>query len=333
MIFLAADFTSSVVRFDVGFDVFLRYYAYYIPQMVHQMIPVGCLIATLFTLSNMNKANELVSLYSMGFSLARISTPILVLVGIISVLAFFLGDRVLPEALKQKNYVYLVEMKKRPNLYSTVKQNKIWYRSNNVIFNIGILDSEASRAQAITMYYFNEAWDLVQLIKAREVKLSQRTWELLDGTVTLFSDVSSFPMTRDFNSKIITMSEDLSDITSAPPTSEILNISELRHYIRRNKALSLDTKKFEVDFHGKFAFAFSGFVLALLGIPFTTKSQRSGGMMINVGICGGLALLYWILFSAGMSVGKHGSVPPILAAWGANLMLMAGAAYLLRKSQ
>lgn len=332
MIFLAADFTSSMVRFDVGVDVFLRYYAYYIPQMLYQMIPVGCLIGTLFTLSNMNKSNELVSLFSMGVSLARVSAPILVLVGVISVISFFLGDRLLPEALKNKNYVYLVEMKKRPNLYSTVKQNKIWYRSNNVIFNIGVLDPDTSKAQALTMYYFNEAWDLVQLIKAQTVKLLGDTWVLENGTVTLFSAESSFPMTREFRQKTVTMSEDLSDIKSAPPTSDVLTVNELRRYIRKNKALSLDTKRFEVDLHGKVAFAFSGFVLALLGIPFTTRSQRSGGVMINVGVCAGLALVYWILFSAGLSVGKHGGLPPFLAAWGANLLLFIGAIYALRRT-
>lgn len=331
MLFLAADFTSTMVRFDVGFDVLLRYYIYYIPNIVYQMTPVGCLIGTLFTLSTMNKNNELVSLFSMGTSLARISAPILVIVACLSVLAFFLGDRVLPGALRKKNYVYYVEMKKRPNLYSTVKQDKVWYRSNNVIFNIGILDAESSTAQALTMYYFNEAWDLVQIIKAREVKLMDQVWSLNDGKVTLFSNESSFPMTRDFKNKMITMSDELSDIKSAPPTSDVLSVAELRRYIRKNKALSLDTKSFEVDLHGKIAFAFSGIVLALLGIPFTTKSQRQGGVMVNIGVCCGLALVYWILFSAGLSIGKHGTLPPFIAAWGANFLLLSGALFALKR--
>ncbi len=331
MIFLAADFTSSLVRFNAGIEIFAKYYAYYLPQMVYQMIPVACLIGAMFTLSNMNKNNELVSLFSMGVSLARISAPILVLVAILSVMAFFLGDRVLPGALRSKNYVYYVELKKKPNLYSTVKQNKIWYRSDNVIFNIGVLDPKADTAQALTMYYFNEAWDLVQIIKAREVKLLDDVWSLDEGTVTLFSTESSFPMTRSFKNKMISMSEELSDIKSAPPTSDVLSVAELRRYIRKNKALSLDTKSFEVDLHGKIAFAFSGLILALLGIPFTTKSQRQGGLMLNVGIAAGMALVYWILFSAGMSVGKAGLVPPILAAWGPNVLLMGFAIHQLRK--
>ena len=331
-IFLAADFTSSMVRFDVGIDVFGRYYLYYLPNVIYQMIPVGCMVATLFTLSNLNKANELVSLYSMGLSLARISLPILVIVGIISVCAFWIGDRVLPPSMQARNYVYYVEMKDRPNLYSTVKQDKIWYRSQNVIFNIGVFNPEANLAQGLTMYYFDEAWNLVQLIRARTVNIKSNTWNMEDGSVTLFTEESSFPLTRNFKDKTISMSEDLSDISSSSPSSQAMSVKDLKHYIDRNKSLGLDTTSFEVDYHAKLAFAFSGFVLALLGIPFTTKHQRSGGAMVNVGICAGIALVYWILFSAGLSIGKQGSFPPLLSAWVANLITLGTAAYFIRRA-
>lgn len=331
-IFLAADFTSSMVRFDVGLDVFGRYYMYYLPNVVYQMIPVGCLVATLFTLSNLNKSNELVSLFSMGVSLARICLPILVLVGVISVTAFWIGDRVLPGSMRSRNYVYYVEMKKRPNLFSTVKQDKIWYRSKNVIFNIGAFNPEASKAEALTMYYFDEAWKLVQLIRARSVEINQSTWNMEDGSVTLFTNESSFPLTRSFRNKTISMSEDLGDISASSPSGQALSLKELSHFITRNQSLGLDTTSFEVDYHGKLAFAFSAFVLALLGIPFTTKHARSGGAMVNVGICAGLALVYWILFSAGLSVGKAAVLPPFLSAWLANFVVLAVAVFLIRRA-
>lgn len=332
-IFLAADFTSTVVRFDVGFDVYGKYYLAYLPQVIYQMIPVACLVATMFTLSTLNKNNELVSLYGMGLSLARIALPVLVLVGLISVMSFWLGDRVLPKSMRDRNYIYYVEMKKRPNLFSTVKRDKIWYRSKNVIFNIGIFSPQQSIAQGLTMYYFDDAWNLVQLIRARQVEINKNVWNMKDGSVTLFAKESSFPLTRSFLEKTVSMSEDLSEITNVSPTSDAISIADLRRYIDRNKSVGLDTQSFEVDYQGKFAFAFSGFVFALLGLPFSTRPQRSGGAMMNISIIIGLAITYWILFSTSMSIGKQGTMYPVVAAWLPNVIMVGAAVYFLRRQK
>ncbi len=330
-IFVAADFTSTVMRFEVGMDVFGRYYLYYLPAIVNQMVPVACLIATLFTLSAMNKSNELVSLFSMGVSLARVALPILVLVGVISMFSFWLGDRVLPRAVQAKDYIYYVEMKKKPNLYSQVKQDKIWYRYDNIIFNISVFSPENTLAQGVTMYYFDDAWHLIQMIRAQIVKMRDTSWDMEDGSVTLFTDDSSFPLTRTFRQKTITMSEDLAEIKAATPSSGALSLSGLGRYIEKNKALGLDTRTFEVDYHGKLAFAFAGFILSLIAIPFTTKQQRQGGAMMNIAFCALLGLVYWVLFSAGLSIGKHGSLPPMIAAWGANVLMLGVALFLFKR--
>jgi lipopolysaccharide export system permease protein len=331
VIFLVADFTSTVARFGVGTGVLIRFYANYLPTVIYQMVPVGCLVATIFTVSTLNKSNELVALYSFGLSLARICMPILVFVGLISVLAFWVGDRVLPVTMRNRNYIYYVEMKKKPDLFSTVKQDRIWYRSNNVIFNIGVFRPEESIAQGLTMYYFDEAWKLVQLVRARDVAINRSSWTMRDGTVTLFTEDSSFPLTRQFKEKTVSMSEDLADITTSRPSSEAMTVKELKRYIDRNRAIGLDTRSFEVDYQGKFAFAFAGFVLAILGLPFSTRSQRAGGAMMNIAIVAGMALVYWILFSACLSLGKHGTLPPLVAAWGPNLAFFGAAAYLLKR--
>ena len=171
-LFLAVDFMTQAAKFsDAGMDSLLRYYGYLLPSIVYNMFPVASLLSTVFTLSTLNKSNELVALFSSGMSLARICAPILILVAIFSTVSFWMGDRVLPRFEQKKNYVYYVELKKKPGLYSTVNTNKIWYRSENVLFNIQTLDPEKSMAYGMTLYYFNEAWDLVQLIKAQTVSI------------------------------------------------------------------------------------------------------------------------------------------------------------------
>lgn len=328
-IFLAVDFIGSFARYQVSTGVLFRYYAYFLPQVIHQMFPVASLLATIFTLSHLNSSNELVALFSMGSSLARVSAPILVIVALTSVVFFWAGDRLLPSFAQKKSYVEYVEIKKKPGLYSTVKTNKIWYRSENVLFNIQTLNSKEATAQGLTLYYFDSTWRLIQMIKATSVKMKNEVWELSDGIITIFAEESKFPLTKSFEAKTVIMNEDVADLQSSAPSSDVQSVGQLRRFITKNKEAGLDTLGYEVDYHSKFGFAFAAFVMSLIGIPFSVSGQRSGGGFKNAGVCVGLAFGYWALFSSSPTLGRHGMFPPVVAAWGPNLLTVGFAVYLL----
>lgn len=325
-IFLAVDAMSTMVSDKVDVAVLLRYYAYYIPEIFNKLLPVICLLATVMAISTMNKANELVALFAAGMSLFRITTPLLLWVMLVSGIGFFAMDRLGPSMAKKKNFIFYSEIKKNPSLFSTVKTNKIWYRSKNAIFNIKTLSAQGDTAQSLTLYFFSPEWDLLQMITADKVALKGSSWDLQDGSVTLFTGNSSFPLTSQFKTKKIAMGEDAQDLQSSGQTSDMLSQAELSRFIDRNKEAGLDTVRYEVDYHSKFSFAFAGLVMCLLGIPFTVGKARSGGTMLNVGIVIALVFGYWIFYSSSLTLGTHGHFSPIIAAWAPNL-LMAGLAY------
>lgn len=326
-IFLAVDAMSTMVNYTgVGLGVLVKYYAYYLPEIFNKLLPVVCLLATILTISTMNKANELVALFAAGMSLFRVTLPLLVWVLVISLGGFVAMDRLGPTMARGKNFIFYNDIKKTPSLFSTVKTNKIWYRSKNAIFNIKTLSAQGDTAQSLTLYFFSPQWDLLQMITADKVELQGSTWNLIDGSVTLFTGNSSFPMTSQFKSKKIAMGEDAKDLQSSGQTSEMLSQGELSRFIERNREAGLDTIRYEVDYHSKYSFAFAGLVMCLLGVPFSVGRARSGGTMMNVGIVIALVFAYWILLSSCLTLGTHGHLTPILAAWLPNL-LMAGLAY------
>jgi lipopolysaccharide export system permease protein len=322
-LFVTVDIMSSLTRYNATGGALFRYYVLYLPGVLYQMLPVACLMGTIFTLSTLSKTNELVALFSSGMSLARISAPILVLVIVISGAAFMANDRVLPIINQKKNYVLYVEIRKQPGLYSTVKTNKIWYRSGNVLFNIRALQGDQGTAQGLTMYYFNNDWQLIQIITADAVKLRGPQWDLSDGAVTLFSSESTVPMTQTFEQKTIAVSDDTADIQKSSEGSDTLSLAELKRFISRNKESGLDTLSYEVDYHAKFAFAFAAFVMSFLGIPFSVTRQRAGGTAFNVGATIVLAFVYWAGYSSGLTLGRHGALPPMIAVWVPNMAMVA----------
>lgn len=327
-VFLAIDAMSTMVNYKgVGGEVFIRYYSYLTPEIIYRMFPVACLLGTILTLSTLNKSSELVALYACGMSLFRICMPVLIGVVCFSIFSFVLSDQMMPAFAKNKNYIFYTEIKKNPSLYSTVKTNKIWYRSKNTIFNIKTLNQAASRAQGLTLYYFNDNWDLFQMITANEVELAGANWKLQNGSVTLFTPESSFPVTSNFLQKTIVMGEDAKDISTTASTSDVLSLSELGRFIAKNKEAGLDTLRYEVDYWAKYGYALAALVMTLMGIPFSVGKARSGGIMLNVGVCLGLILVYWIFYSSSITLGRHGHLPPMAAAFVPN-GVMSGVAYL-----
>jgi lipopolysaccharide export system permease protein len=321
-IFIAIDAMSTMVTYKQAAPAaLLKYYGYGFPEVIYRMTPVACLLATIFAISTLNKNNELVALYSVGMGLLRITFPILFWVSFISVASFFMSDRIMPSFARNKNFVFYNEIEKNPSLYSMVKNEKIWYRSKDTIFYIKTLNEREHEAQGLTLYYFNQNWDLVQMVTASKLKMKGANWDLTDGSVTLFTEDSSFPLTSQFKQKTIVMSEDARDLSSTAQTASVLSLAELSQFIKKNKEAGLDTVQYEVDYQSKYGFAFAALVMTLVGIPFSVGKARSGSTMLNIGICLGLVFFYWIFYSSALTLGNHGFLPPLVAAWSPNLVM------------
>lgn len=328
-LFVAVDAMTTVIRFEAETISYFRFYAYSIPSMAYQMLPVASLVAVVFVLSQLQKNNELVALYSLGMSLARVSRPLLLSVIGASVLGFLLADQLLPYFNQQKNYVLHVEIQKRPQRFVTVRVDKIWYRSQNRLYYLRTVNAEQAFGQDLLLFDFSPQWDLLQTINAETVEFQKDQWLLKDGSITVFVGEDSFPITQSFQKKTISVEQSVEDFQETGKASDILSQQQLARFIKRNKVAGLDTVRYEVDYHAKYSYAFASFVMALIGIPFSVGRQRSGGMLINIGLCMGLTVVYQALYNASLTLGRFDQIPAALAAWGPNLATAAFAWFLL----
>src|SRR6266478_1298253 len=79
-IWLIFDISDNISTFiDEHISLFLvgRYYATQVPQVFIILLPVSLLLALLFTLGRMSRANEVVSMLTAGVSLPRVLLPLI----------------------------------------------------------------------------------------------------------------------------------------------------------------------------------------------------------------------------------------------------------------
>src|ERR1043166_3332704 len=76
LIFDVSDNISVFIDQHFGFLVTMRYYATQVPQILILLLPVSLLLALLFSLGRMSRANEIVSMLTAGVSIPRVIWPL-----------------------------------------------------------------------------------------------------------------------------------------------------------------------------------------------------------------------------------------------------------------
>ena len=308
------------------------YHLLNLPQTIVQMTPPSVLLATVLTLSGFNRTQELTAMYSIGYGLRRIVSTLLALVFVISCVTLVLQDRILPLIFKKRTTYYWHEMKGKTDFFLDVKQDKIWYRSKNLIYNLRTFDRTTKTIHGMSVYTFDDNFKLVQVIDAARAEYSAKGWKLMDGTVTVFVDQDAFPLNQAFKEKELVISETPKDFQEIEKEVDALRIKELWQYIKRTADTGTDVKAFQVKLHSRFSLSFIPLVMCLLGVPFSTRSRREGGMAKDLTACLAITFFYWLFYSIGLSLGTNGSVSPVVAAWLPSVVFaIAAGALIVRK--
>jgi len=320
VLYLGGDTVRQGVKDDIPPAYAFQYTIYQLPEVFVLLMAPSCLMGTIIGLSGLARRNELTAMFASGVSLGRITFVILSLVFMLCCLSFVVTDRVLPPLAKAKTQYYRTVIQGKPELQTDIKQNKIWYRSKDLIYNLRTFDREKNQISGISIYTFNQSFDLIQQIEAETAVYRDNKWWLANGLVTIFDEESGHPISKHFKSQSVTLNESPEDFKEIEKEVETLRLKNLWRYIQRNKEAGIDTHSFEVTFWSKISMALVPLVMSLLGVPFSVQNHRHGSLARDVTLCFFLVLVYWLFLSGALSVGKAGWIPPFWAAWAPSLV-------------
>src|SRR5437879_13189415 len=77
VIFDISDNISTFINEHFGVALTVRYYATQVPEVFIILLPVSLLLALLFSLGRMSRANEIVSMLTAGVSIPRVLAPLI----------------------------------------------------------------------------------------------------------------------------------------------------------------------------------------------------------------------------------------------------------------
>lgn len=313
---------------DVPFAVMVKYYLFYIPFLLVLALPIAMLLASLFSIGQMARYNELTAIKSVGISLYRVLAPLLILGLLMSLFAFFFGETVVPKTNRLKTAIHEQYLDPSSTRIAS-KVTNIFMRDqlNRLIF-IGHYNSKEKVCHKVSILKksdtrFRERHD------AQTMQWQDSTWVLLNGYRRTFSEQGvehavAFDSLRE--GSIDFSPEQLAESQTAP---EDMSYRELKRFTQEVIRNGGDPASWRVDLNLKISVPFANLVMVLFGASLASNKKRSGvivGIIISLIIC----FLYYGFVKFFQTLGYNSVLAPVVSAWLANLIfLVLGIALLI----
>src|SRR6201993_1856632 len=124
LIFDVSDNISTFIDEKFGFMLTVKYYLTQVPEVFIILLPVSLLLALLFALGRMSRANEIVSMLTAGVSIPRVLAPLIV-VGLLTVAgSLALNYSLAPHAeMARRNFLYIARSRE-PIIQGQIFRNR-----------------------------------------------------------------------------------------------------------------------------------------------------------------------------------------------------------------
>ncbi len=314
---------DEIIRSKVSFSILMQYYGASFPQIFVQVVPFAILLGTIYSLSTLSHHNEITAMRSSGMSLARITVPLLIVGTITSAVSFYVNDRIVPDALwvtetiKQER----LEPPRESGRRSPIMANVTFYGTGNRLCYASAFDVGAEQLQDVTILEHDTEQKPLTKLVARQGRWANNAW-----LFTICTQHRLDPWGQIIGQPIhmkelkVDLGQSPDDIVQGQSRIEYMRIADLRQYIGNLRgAGSALIGRLLVELHYRIAQSASSIVVMLLGMPFALRMSRSGALL-GLGISLLIGFVYYGLQAVILALGKGGFLPPLAAAWGANLL-------------
>ncbi|MDY0222554.1 MAG: LPS export ABC transporter permease LptG [Desulfobacterium sp.] len=332
-IFVSVDYLSNLDEFlksDITLVGALGYVCLKLPFMFVQLTPAAIVLAVIVTFGLMNRKNELLALRAGGISVYYLVKPA-VLAGLVgAAMMFFLGETLVPWTLSRANHIKYSVIRNDQRVYAA--REDLWIRADRTIAHFNFFNPVDRTVQGVTLTFFDDSFTLTRRLDAERGSFKGGEWVLhnvLEQTFQSRESSSGEANVRFHDTRSIELDILPDDLRAVVKKSEEMSFAELGTHVRKIESEGYDATTYRVDLFGKTAFPFICLIMAITGSITGMHAGVRQRLPLGVAIGIGVSFLYWILYGFCTSLGYGGMLPPLVAAWAANLLFICLALILL----
>jgi lipopolysaccharide export system permease protein len=320
-IFDVSENISTFLDERVSRSLIAKYYLMQVPQILVILLPVALLLALLFCLGRMSRANEIVSMLTCGVSLTRLVAPLL-LVGLLTTVTSTVLNYSLAPHADYAHKTLLEDPKSSRQQYGLFGQifrnrtdNRTWFiqqfKPGEDVFRTVHIVQQDENDNIVTNY-----------IAAGAVYHPEtRAWELQNVKVVHYDETGNITKTAISESLMITdWSETPYRLSSANLRAEYLSVPELHEYLDLNSDFPPTLlAPFATHLQFRLALPWTCLVIALIATPLGIGYSRRG-VLSSVGAAVLIVFVMNFVTHLFLALGEGARIPDWTAAWTPNLL-------------
>lgn len=318
---------KNLYQYDTELQWLVKYFLFRFPRIFMEMLPLSLLMSTLLTFGGLAKNNEITAFKSAGVSVFRLTTPLLLLAAFISLFSYFLVGGVVPTLYKESKRIKYIQIEGKQPAGGFV-ENKIWmHLDSRRLMYAQVVSADKALMEGVVLYTLGDDYLVREEVEAAALIYEDGNWILVNGLKRIFLPGGAVEF-KAFEREPIAIDRKPRDFQQLRIKTNEMTYKALSEYIVQLKAAGFDPTRYAVDLHAKQALPFVNFIMVLLGVPFALKDSRSSGIAWGIAFSLGVALFYWLVYSMTLSLGRLQVLPPWLAGWSANILLLMVGSYL-----
>lgn len=310
-----------------------------LPWIVVLTLPMAFLLGVLIGVGRMAGDSEIVALRACGVGPAAIYRPALAAAAVLSVGVFLLYNLVLPRA----NEVLSRALARvaATSVVNVVRPRTFREARSGVTLFFDRAAPDGRTLEGVFVKLGEEYEKDLRVIVARRGVLTleeDRLWlDLFNSAVHEYdaSDPSRYRTNRSQAQRLL-IAGDIWNSPAAKVSYEkslrSQSLSELAATAKRVRRQSPENSRLAwVEIHKKLSIPFACLAFAVIGIPLAETSRRGGkGSAFAISLA--IIILYYVLLSSGETWAQQDRLPPGIAIWIPNALLMAGGAIAIARS-
>jgi lipopolysaccharide export system permease protein len=324
VMFVTIEFLEHMDIFTDSFNSFLLSLVYIllrIPHYFNLLLPLASLISMLILLIMMVRNNEIIAARTSGISTISLMKPFIAFAFALIIFSFIIAEWIMPYAANAAEYLYRVKIKKEDS-YVHFKNNRIWFKKDNILSNIDFFDAKKDTITGLTIIELADDFTIKKRIDAMEGTWKDSAWLFTTVIERTFGD-NAIQSKKVYSEMKGLIKETPAMLKVGQRNPEEMGYKDLLRYIHRLKREGHDVRRYLVDLYNKMAFPFINLIMVFVafsvGLRYTKTKHIAKGIL--VGVCVGI--LYWFIHNICLSFGYAETFPPFFAAWLSNMLFFS----------
>jgi len=308
----------------------IEYFLWQMPAVLVLCIPMSMLLGTLLSMQRLSGESEITAMKAGGISLSRIVAPLLIVGFLVSLVALFIQEVLVPAANARADYIKTAVIEHLNPSLGNLSVVTPLPDGGRQITVADALDPVTQSLLGVVVIAKNREGEVQQLVVAKRARYDAPTWTFLDSTAYTFGKDS---LKTGAPVSTIDIGENPTQIARHTATDpDQLSRADIKAALVSGQLSAQQIRTYTATYAAKLARPFVAFVFTLVAVSFGLRPVRGGGTGLGFGLAVAIVFSYYVISIVFLTIGELSTSIAGIAAWTPNLIFTLIGLFLLRRA-